>query len=518
MKHEAKFHDSGNTLLFSCGVCDCAFATIPELTTHRETSHVYHHEFDSVQSAHQRRCERLRLYFPVNFSTLDEGLVYAFPRLVQLMETLLTEKSYFKTNLNCSVEMVKYGEQGEIITSEIFAFQAPAIKMARDYDWNSWHAELRMCLDHIQSSVYEFLHRGSGWCVLAPRFFEVEIAQCAPLAGSFNCALHNVCFNKMVNTVGQEDSPVLRVNSVGDGDGDDGACFYFAVAKGLLPKEVHDDIPKLRTFINKKLNLLPGAKRFNVRVSDIEQFEKMNEEMNLSINVVSYDEKSNIIPVRVRKIVKPEDEERTIVPLLLHKFCPADTGHVQPTSQAWHYAYIDDPLSLFTKRERNEAGRVVRTRRKYVCWNCMTLHSYKSSYTKHISYCHRNESQVLKMPKKGAVESFKNRLKAKKIVFNSAYILIWDFETLQVPPDKDCSCPPDVLRLPMDPEAEELEKERILDDMMEDERDYREWEKKKNASNRKCFKPFKFKNRRPRKICPHKTKVSRSVEITKFNP
>ena len=462
-----------------------------------------------MASAHKRKIELLRLFFPQNFTTLDEGLIYSFPRLVQLMETLLAEKSYFKTNLNCSVEMVKYGEEGQIVTSEVFNFPCPSLTLSRDADPTTWRRDLSLCLEHVQSSVYEFLHRGSGWSVLGPRFLEVEVAECKTLAGSFSCALHTVCFNKRVPPTGSERD--YSVNSFGEGsEEEEGACFYYAVANSLLPKELHNDIPRLKTFIQKRLRLLPKTKRFDVRVSDIEEFEELNKELHLAINVVSYDEKNNLIPVRVRKMNKVEDRNRVIVPLLLHKYAQTDPASASSSSSsdlAWHYAHIPDPISLFNKRRRDEEGRVVTTVRKFICWNCLTLHGLESAYHNHISYCHVNECRVLKMPKVGAVESFKNRLRSKRVVFNSAYMLFYDFETLQTAPDADCSCPPDVVRLPLDAKAQEKERERILDDLIEDEQDYRVWEREKEASGRKRFRAFKFKNRRPRRVCPHKTKV-----------
>lgn len=87
-----------------------------------------------------------------------------------------------------------------------------------------------------------------------------------------------------------------------------------------------------------------------------------------------------------------------------------------------------------------------RTVSKHVCFNCHNCFDREITYLKHIDFCHRNESQHIQMPQKGAKRRFENRIKGCGTAFKTAFMMIWDFEALQVQPERSCGCPPDVLR------------------------------------------------------------------------
>ncbi len=411
--------------------------------------------------------------------------------MVALLTALLTDHNYFKVNYTLFVEMFRLDEEGKVVEAEIFPFRGLGFKVHREMDIEG---ELRRVCGDIDSNVTEFLFQGSGWMVSRPTHLEAEVVQCLPLrGGSGYCKLH-VASDRKPRKKGE-----LCIIDRGQGVGD-GGCFHLAVARHFLGHDEKVSEQQLEDFVKEDL-VVPEKCEKHVSLSDIDKIERANVGLGLAVSVVYEDESGAILPVRAAKEVNAPNH---IVLMLFHvRLAGVSTYDM-------HYALVRDPALMFAQRQQNDDGKVVRTNKVLVCWNCHNTMHTKKAYENHVEFCHKNNCQKIVMPREGDVLSFQSVEKMNAKTFRSAYLLCFDFEALQVPAEKSCSCPQEVIEETK--EWESLSREERLDRqaeqmMLEGEvvTEYFENRKRKPASN---FAPCKFPRRlNPPKRCKHKTKV-----------
>ncbi len=105
---------------------------------------------------------------------------------------------------------------------------------------------------------------------------------------------------------------------------------------------------------------------------------------------------------------------------------------------------MDDPSALLARRTSNSDDTKVRTTKVFVCYNCLTTQSTKHAHEQHIEFCHKNDARKIVLMEPGDKIEFSGKMKADAKMFQSAFMLFYDFEALQVDPKVTCSCPDDV--------------------------------------------------------------------------
>ena len=497
-RHQKLKHPEGAVeVVYSCGICSTAYADIASVRLHREQEHRHRTEFEVVKTAHHGACSRARMLLPQNLTTVEEAQKYIYPGLVQYLESVLVDLSYFKVRMTIAVDMAKI-ENGVELDCDVFYFGGMGFAVSRD---RPFHKDIGLDFAEVDNSVQEFLHRGSGWIVHGILYMDITIAKCNPLYGS--CDLHETTYKRNVG---------LSVSDLHESDS--GICFYKAVARGILGPGM--SFLQLDTFARETIKWLPRERRYHVRVDDIDEFERLNSHLNIAVHVVAMDEKQNVIPVRCSRIRSEADKSRTDIPLMLCKYAyvQSDSRLLVLDKLEWHYSYIVNPQSTLGKRPAKHTTNLP----AHICWNCATIKTTKEALANHISFCHENESRAVRLPKGGEVVSFANKRKSKRKVFNSAFLLVFDFESLQIRPEKQCSCPDSYFRLPLTAAEQERLDDHLLNNMMEDGADYAKWkaefdaveaeEEEEGGRRRKRPKLTWRKHKQP-KFCQHKTRVLR---------
>ncbi len=288
-RHRETFHSygqDGQKICFACGLCPAYFSSAEQVRQHRAEVHRPHHEFELVESAHRKQASVYRVFFPSNIRTLDETILHAYDKVAKLLETILTDCSYFKAGLILTLEMHKIDEDGEPTQIESFAFRSKTITVCRS-EMTNFHKQLALCGGDIERNVSEFLHQGSGWIVAGPLFMEVEVAECAPLAGgAMGCVLHMAKYGRCRGIHSTHPFGDTLTNF---------DCFYYAVARHFNPHA--STMSQLTEWLDGHLE------RTNndlgpVPVSDIDSFERQHTKLDLAINIIYKDESNHIIPIR----------------------------------------------------------------------------------------------------------------------------------------------------------------------------------------------------------------------------
>ena len=482
-------------------MCTECFLSSTELFKHRKRAHRPHHDFRLVESAHLKQAQLLRAHFPKKIKTLDQALFHSFDHMLKLTTSLSSTFKSYKINFTIFVEMFRLDEVGRVSEMEVFPFRGLGMTVVRGRD--GVVDELARVLGDMERNVDEFLFQGSGWIVNRPLHLDAEVVRCLPLRGG-QCGPHTVRYEKMV---GIKTSDVV--------DGEDGRCFYYAVAQHLMGKEKRSE-RVLRRFIELGgLKELEGKTSF-VEVADIDKFEELNKELDIAISVVYQDEEGDLLPVRAAKGKRVYARNHMVL-LLFHTATTRYGKQVDTT----HYSLVTDPARLFAIRKEDENGIIRNTKKSYICWNCHNVTSRESSYNNHIAYCHQNECQKVSVPRKGEVLSFTSEEKMCAKTFRSAFMLFFDFETLQVPAETPCSCSKEMRerRKEWEEKSREEREEEALELRMLEGEVFDSWiEKKKSAERRGSAapKPPAYPRRlKPLKMCQHKTKtVNRQPPFT----
>jgi hypothetical protein len=484
-RHKKKEHEvEGRRLTFRCGLCDAHFHERDALELHRRENHVLHNDFRLEQSAHAKQCQLLRAVLPARLKTLDEGLFYSYDQVRKLISSLSAELDLYKLNFILHVELYKLGEDGSVSAVQVFPFRGNGMKITRESDVPP---ELRRVMGDVERNVDEFLFQGSGWIVSRPLFMEAEVVQCLPLTGR-SCGLHVAVYTRGKGVV-----PAKL------GEADDGMCFYYAVASHFCGPSATDS--ELAGFLFDEVR----GDVSQMELKNIVHFERANERLDLNINVVYRDERGTLLPVRAGKNINARNN---IVLLLFHTtFWKEAVSH-----SVMHYSLIRDPASIFARR-RLTNGRS-RSNRVFICWNCHNYMYRKSTYERHVAFCHRNDCQRVTLPEEGETLHFDSHDKAVANTFRSAFMLFFDFEALQVPARSECTCSEEVLDNTRELEGmteEERARMTVEHSMLEGEV-MMEWEGRRFEALQRGATPSSKPPSYPRrlhlpKVCPHKTKV-----------
>lgn len=414
-KHEEKYHTAGNVSFFTCGVCQLCFRTKQTLHDHQARDHGdLNTEFVLRQSAHRFNCEEFRMYFPQNINTVEEGLFYSSERLLSLMEHKLVDKSYYKANVTLFVEMMQLDDDGvSPLKIDTFPFRAEGMHI---YPFANISDKVSTAFESIQNQIGEFLVLGSGWIVNQVMWLDLECAKCKPLSGG--CGAHEVGYVR-------EKGIVVSNKGFGENQQEvsDDMCFFRAVATHFAPST--NGVAFMKKGLVKNI---PTP----VKISDITQFEEDNAHLSLAVNVVYQDEEGVILPVRASSKLHASN-----VVVLLLTYMGAD-GEIDENGsiQQGHFIYVINPNEIFAeRREQKSRKQKIPT---HFCWNCMNNFVRFSAYTNHVAVCHTKTGQVMTYPAPG--ETLQYDFEDHRKEFKVGYTVMFDFETLQITPEKSCSC------------------------------------------------------------------------------
>lgn len=482
---------------------------------------------------------------------VDNALMYAYDKTDSLIRTLQTWYKHFKINLTIAVEVFRVDEFGNDLESEILY-----VKPDNGFDVHQTlfaEKELRQCFVEIDARIANFVSRGSGWIVRKPLYLEASCTRVALLYGQNGtektqsaemncCELHTMQHQRNHGLAPSHNGPI----------GDGGICFFLAVAAGLYTyimgkRETNKE--RLLSFLRDYLDMSEEelfCEAGPMTVDRVGKFENIMchakpENPKIGITVVYRDEEGFIMPMRANK----RTVDFNIVIVLFHTIKTDSSVLFDPSKEqlplaeediSLHYAFVEDPVKLLAHRvrkvrrkkgeEEGGAGAAASTEEytvkvnKFICWNCFQTQRCQASHKKHLEVCLLNDAQEVVMPNPGETLSFKNQEKADAKSFKSAFILAFDFESLQVPTKLPCSCNVDITNRTQYVRHIDHEVKRYLKDASPEFRaqyaadlameagqfsDVYENAKVNAELEGKKFKPPKPP--KPQKLCPHKTQT-----------
>lgn len=442
--------------MFECGLCREYFPDLASLRQHRELHRQEailraaeanlggDHDggdFIIISSAHNKKCVQLRYMFPVHVNSIPEAIETVSPRVIELIHRTQDEQPRIKMQLVLNVEYVKLQEDATISTQAVIAFRSSMLHIMPLADVNSL---VSGAMQEILLSSESFYSRGSGWTINEVCFMDAEIAECHAITGG--CSLHTVEY-KRGRGIRFEDATIqdteLSLSHPMD-------CFYTAVAShftaersAYLGHNTEECEQAARVYARDNFERNVHAP---VKLALVEKFEQANyQQHDLAINVVYKNERGKVYPVRASKNVEAKNK------ILLYLVYVETEGAVKH-----HYARVRNADALFSSRVRGEDGKI-RKRETFFCFNCFNHQTRLSSHKRHVAWCHQKGGQMIRMPKEGETISYRPKTNAN---FKSAYMLFFDFETLQIKPKNVCACEKNAAKFDAAQEGEPPRKKR----------------------------------------------------------
>ena len=195
----------------------------------------------------------------------------------------------------------------------------------------------------------------------------------------------------------------------------DNKCFLWCVLRKLNPKD--DNAERVDKELMKKENTLNmEGIECPVSFKDINKFEKQNP--NISITVLSYNEKDKVHPLSVSEYVY--NREHNIILLLIER------------DGVKHYCLVKNPSRLLSKQiSAHKEGT-------HICFRCLNPYWSHKSLEKHWEYCRNHEAVKINMPEKGTMLRFKHHERSEEVPF----IIFADTEAL-IKPIQNCEPNPE---------------------------------------------------------------------------
>lgn len=336
-------------------------------------------------------CRRLQTFAIINISHVDCRLFLedVFTHFKSQLEKILEDQFIVKVNCCFSAVFSKKSisdnkEVEEKQTSHIWTFTQMI-----DFETNLLEFYNEYIMGYILQKIDDTVLKGSGFTLCEIVEMVVQVNQYDPIAGSSYIPLPKVLATK---------TAVVNVQNK------DNLCFKYAVLSALFPpKSNAHRISNYYPYMN--LLKFDGIS-FPIQVREIQKFEKLNVQLKISINVYTFDEKSQ----KIRTLRITRDEKENHVHLLL-----LTEGDIS------HYCWIKN-LSRLLSAQISTDHRV-----KQFCDVCLNYFFDESKLQAHKNSCSlQNECQIELPTTDKSILKFKNFSKQLQIPF----VIYADIETV----------------------------------------------------------------------------------------
>ena len=243
--------------------------------------------------------------------------------------------------------------------------------------------QLAAAYQEIYRHSQEFEQQGSGWSLDKVDNALVKTVAYQPMRASSYIKLPVYIESKKA---------VLNIKNF-----EDNKCIMWCLLAHLHPTQDNNTrVSKYEPYVN-ELNM--SGVNFPTPVNDIRKIEQNN---NLSVNVLGYDPRDGIYPLRRT----PEVKERHINLLLVKE------------GENSHYCLVKNLSRLLGKRTRHKCQH-------YYCSNCLHGFTKQSKLDKHIETCYNHRTQRVEFPEG---QDAKVRFNAVKNQLRAPFIIYADFE------------------------------------------------------------------------------------------
>lgn len=309
-------------------------------------------------------------------------------------------KHVCKISLIFIAEMVMHDTSGEQISTAAIPFRGPSF-LANPNMKNLISKNVNKTFQHQQNSLEEFINSGSNWVFRRALTFDIEIASFKAIRAGGQKDLISTPFRLLKNFRHLFNPQTFT------------KCFLYCIAAFLLlRKNIKIDNLSIRKTI-KKFNV--ANIEFPIEVSKIKKFLNQNKHLNLRVNILSIEKKSNgfeqIYPIQYGV----GSGKRTVNLLLVQ----LQDGH--------HFMLVKDLDKYLRNVYKSEKTNKLSYQKGFFCANCLNCFYTEKNRTEHERFCLINKPRLERVPEKHESNiCFKNYERTHML----DYIAFADFECI----------------------------------------------------------------------------------------
>ena len=296
--------------------------------------------------------------------------------------------------LVCLMERItKKGEKGVEEVEEYEAYFST--KTLLNLESTNVEELISKCFSKILTDFEDFTKGSSGWYFKEVKKLIVQVSEFNPTKGSSYISLPKWITSKKA---------IINIQN------NDDKCFLWCILRYLHPKESHEE--RIKDLEKYEFSLKTNDITFPLQLKDISKFEKLNPELP-GINVFSVDDMI-IYPLRMA-----DRDCKNTIDLFLYE----EDG-------ISHYSLIKNFNRLINiQKTKSMNGKI------FICKKCFSHFTNEELLEKHIEYCSKNATAIVKMPEPNTMLYFKNYHKQLPIPF----VVYAEFECFTKPMN---SCSP----------------------------------------------------------------------------
>jgi hypothetical protein len=398
-RHYQRFHMNAG-IVEVCQLCGQIFESCDKLQKHYRYSHRPSRKFFLKESAFKRAF----VTFRYNFSEDHIDFAHAQSSIKNLIKERILVESAKKTVCRVSLvfiaRMNMLDHSGEAMNTASIPFRSPSFLANASVSGNITKNIIKS-FNHQADSLEQFIQSGSNWQFERALVFDIEIAGLAPIVTG--CDEEKQQSEKKIDL-----STFKNRRFLYNACNRDNKCFLYCIAYFLQGEKLKNDA-KLRKYV-KKFNI--RGLQFPITIAHIKRFLKLNEHLNLRINILYRNTKGEIFPLEYNI----GSGKKTVNLLMVNK----------ENSGVKHFLLITNVNKFLRHVYVNEDKNYRSYQKKHYCLNCLNSFYSVHALTNHETICSMNKPRMEIAPTAGEDDKiyFKNTEKQHPM----EYIAFLDFE------------------------------------------------------------------------------------------
>lgn len=384
-KHFQRYH-TGNLPVEKCFLCGQIFNNCEDLSRHFQTYHKPTRKFVLVESAFKKAITNYRYQFPENSGELNFfQSQLSIKNLIR--NTIVGEaarKTICKVSLVFTAQMSMMDLAGNKISTQYIPFRSPAFN-ANASNSGSITKNISRSFNYQAEALENFINSGSNWHFDRAFTFNIEMSCLRPVVTG-----DDEDFGEINITSIQNNSELFNPS------GTKNKCFLYCIAQHLYGSKKPRGKKTVRQFLKKHVNNFNTAGiDFPISIKHIEKFLKINQELDLKVNILYQKTNGDIFPLEFG-LGKGEK----IVNLLMVQRKENSLSAVN------HFLLIKN-VDHFLRKTYQDQKNKKQYQNAHFCLNCLNHFYTKKTLLEHQNLCSLNKPRIERIPENCEIK-FKN--------------------------------------------------------------------------------------------------------------
>lgn len=359
--------------IINCFLCGIIFDDVSDLNTHYEDYHRPSNYFEIKESAFNKTVIVYRYVYNKHkhISLADSQNSFIKKEIKKVIYHEAAKKNIIKYSIILIANMQMLDNKNDLISSATIPFRSKTFTSV-PLEKNRIKESILIGMEEHTNKIESFIQNGSNWVFDRPLAIDIEIAG---MNGLFMGSSQYCSFDlKLI----PNKKHLLNLPSKNN------QCLLYCVAEALYGNEIENkkSHKSYKKYI-KKFNT--NGINFPTSMKDVRKFVKLNEAMDIKLNVLFLSDK------KIYPLESSIGTGKNVINLLI---VPVEVEH----NSIHHFVLIKNLDKFLSKVYKNENGNFYTD--SFYCSNCLNKFYNKNNRDMHNKNCIKNRAQIEKVPTK----------------------------------------------------------------------------------------------------------------------